>query len=117
MRREIVGPVQLVYPQLRVELPRDSLVVWVRWVSSEQPPSPHEPAAQGVRVELLLNRVLAWERVALNAPGLEAYERPVWSVVQLDRDIAPGSPVRLEGVGDPFSALGSLAIEIGVAAR
>lgn len=47
---------QLVYPQLRVELPRDSLVVWVRWVSSEQPPSPHEPPAQGVRVELLLNR-------------------------------------------------------------
>lgn len=54
--REIVARVQLVYPQLRVELPRDSLVVWVRWVSSEQPPSPHEPPAQGVRVELLLNR-------------------------------------------------------------
>jgi hypothetical protein len=48
--------VQLVYPQLRVELPRDSLVVWVRWVSSEQPPSPDQPPAQGVRVELLLNR-------------------------------------------------------------
>ncbi len=55
-RREYSRPVQLVYPQLRVELPRDSLVVWVRWVSSEDPPSPHEPAAQGVRVELLLNR-------------------------------------------------------------
>ena len=54
--REYSRPVQLVYPQLRVELPRDSLVVWVRWVSREDPPSPTEPPAQGVRVELLLNR-------------------------------------------------------------
>ncbi len=44
------------YPRLSVELLRDSFVVWVRWVSSEQPPSPGEPLAQGVRVELLLNR-------------------------------------------------------------
>jgi len=48
--------VQLVYPRLGVELLRDSFVVWVRWVSSEDPPSPGEPAAQGVRVELQLNR-------------------------------------------------------------
>ncbi len=47
---------QLVYPRLRVELPRDSFLVWVRWVSNEQPPSPAEPPAQGVRVELQLNR-------------------------------------------------------------
>jgi hypothetical protein len=48
--------VQLVYPRLGLDLERDSFVVWVRWVSSEQPPSPDEPPAQGVRVELLLNR-------------------------------------------------------------
>ena len=47
---------QLVYPRLDVELLRDSFVVWVRWVSNEQPSSPDEPRAQGVRVELLLNR-------------------------------------------------------------
>ena len=47
---------QLVYPRLGVELLRDSFVVWVRWVSREQPPAPGEPPAQGVRVELLLNR-------------------------------------------------------------
>lgn len=74
-------------------------------------------AGGGVRVELLLSRVLAWERVALNAPGLESYERPAWGVVELARDFLPGSPVRLEGLGDPFSALGSLALEIAVAAR
>lgn len=47
---------ELVYPRLGVELLRDSFIVWVRWVSSEQPPAPGEPPAQGVRVELLLNR-------------------------------------------------------------
>jgi hypothetical protein len=51
-----VGRVQLVYPRLSIDLERDSFVVWVRWVSSEQPPSPAEPPSQGVRVELLLNR-------------------------------------------------------------
>jgi len=48
--------VQLLYPRLTVDPGRDSLVVWVRWVSSEDPPSPAQPPAQGVRVELLLNR-------------------------------------------------------------
>lgn len=48
--------VQLVYPRLGVDLERDSFVVWVRWVSSERPPSPEQPPAQGVRVELMLNR-------------------------------------------------------------
>lgn len=47
---------QLVYPRLAVDPERDSFVVWVRWVSSERPPSPDEPPAQGVRVELQLNR-------------------------------------------------------------
>ena len=51
-----VGRVQLVYPHLSIDPERDSFVVWVRWVSSEQPPSPAEPPSQGVRVELLLNR-------------------------------------------------------------
>jgi hypothetical protein len=48
--------VQLVYPRLGLDLERDSFLIWVRWVSSEQPPSPDEPPAQGVRVELLINR-------------------------------------------------------------
>jgi hypothetical protein len=48
--------VQLVYPRLGIDLERDSFVVWVRWVSAEQPSSPSEPPSQGVRVELLLNR-------------------------------------------------------------
>jgi hypothetical protein len=48
--------VPLVYPTLRVDLERDSLVVWVRWVSMERPPSPDVPPSQGVRVELQLNR-------------------------------------------------------------
>ena len=54
--RGYIRGVQLVYPRLAVDLERDSLVVWVRWVSSERPPSPAEPPAQGVRVELQLNR-------------------------------------------------------------
>jgi hypothetical protein len=48
--------VQLVYPRLAVDPQRDSFVVWVRWVSSERPSSPDEPPAQGVRVELQINR-------------------------------------------------------------
>lgn len=50
------GAVEVVYPRLRFDLDRDALVVWLRWVSLERPPSPEEPAAQGVRVELQLNR-------------------------------------------------------------
>lgn len=48
--------VELVYPRLRFDLDRDGFVVWLRWVSLEQPPSPEEPPAQGIRVELQLNR-------------------------------------------------------------
>ena len=47
---------QLRYPRLGIDLVRDSFVVWVRWVSSERPPTPEQPPAQGVRVELMLNR-------------------------------------------------------------
>lgn len=49
-------PVERVYPTLSFDLGRDVFVVWVRWVSLETPPSPEEPRAQGIRVELLLNR-------------------------------------------------------------
>ena len=45
-----------VYPTLSFDLGRDSFVVWVRWVSLERPPSPESPPAQGIRVELQLNR-------------------------------------------------------------
>ena len=44
------------YPTLAVHLDQDCFVVWLRWVSLEQPPSPDEPPSQGVRVELQLNR-------------------------------------------------------------
>ena len=44
------------YPTLRFDLQHDCFVVWLRWVSLEQPPSPNDPPNQGVRVELLLNR-------------------------------------------------------------
>lgn len=44
------------YPLLRFDLRHDDFVVWLRWVSLEQPPSPAAPAAQGMRVELQLNR-------------------------------------------------------------
>ncbi len=44
------------YPLLRFDLRHDDFVVWLRWVSLEQPPSPAEPAAQGMRVELQINR-------------------------------------------------------------
>lgn len=50
------GAVEPVYPSLRFDLDRDAFVVWLRWVSLERPPSPDEPAAQGIRVELQLNR-------------------------------------------------------------
>ncbi|MEZ4450820.1 MAG: hypothetical protein R3B09_15170 [Nannocystaceae bacterium] len=45
-----------VYPTLGFDLEHDAFVVWVRWVSLETPPTPSEPPAQGIRVELLLNR-------------------------------------------------------------
>jgi hypothetical protein len=48
--------VEVVYPQLVFDLDRDAFVVWLRWVSLERPPSPAEPPAQGIRVELQLNR-------------------------------------------------------------
>jgi hypothetical protein len=51
-----VARVALVYPSLRFDPGRDVFVVWVRWVSFEAPPSPEDPPAQGVRVELMLNR-------------------------------------------------------------
>ncbi len=44
------------YPLLRFDLRHDDFVVWLRWVSLEQPPSPAVPPAQGMRVELQLNR-------------------------------------------------------------
>jgi hypothetical protein len=44
------------YPTLRFDLGRDSFVVWLRWVSMEQPPAPEQPPGQGIRVELQLNR-------------------------------------------------------------
>lgn len=47
---------QLRYPTLRFHLEHDAFVVWLRWVSMEKPPSPDEPSAQGIRVELLINR-------------------------------------------------------------
>jgi hypothetical protein len=48
--------VALVYPSLRVDPERDAFVVWIRWVSFEQPAAPDDPPAQGVRVELMLSR-------------------------------------------------------------
>lgn len=44
------------YPTLRFDLQRDCFVVWLRWVSREDPPSPDQPAQQGIRVELQINR-------------------------------------------------------------
>ena len=42
-------PVEVNYPLLRFDLRHDDFVVWLRWVSLEQPPSPAEPTAQGMR--------------------------------------------------------------------
>jgi hypothetical protein len=44
------------YPTLRFDVLRDCSVVWLRWVSREDPPSPDQPARQGIRVELQINR-------------------------------------------------------------
>ena len=44
------------YPNLVLDLDRDSFVVWLRWISLESPPSPSDPPSQGIRVELQLNR-------------------------------------------------------------
>lgn len=58
-RRPIAYPARHVparYPTLAFDLQRDAFVVWLRWVSMEQPPSPELPANQGMRVELQINR-------------------------------------------------------------
>ena len=47
---------EVVYPRLAFNLGRDVFVVWLRWVSRESPPSPANPASQGIRVELKINR-------------------------------------------------------------
>jgi hypothetical protein len=46
---------QVLYPVLRFDPDRDQLVVWVRWVSMESPPSPESPPRQGLRGELKLD--------------------------------------------------------------
>jgi len=48
--------VEVVYPRLAFDLSRDVFVVWLRWVSREDPPSPADPPSQGIRVELKINR-------------------------------------------------------------
>jgi hypothetical protein len=48
--------VEIHYPILRFDLRSDDFVVWLRWVSLEQPPSPENPPTQGMRIELQLNR-------------------------------------------------------------
>lgn len=48
--------VDVQYPLVQFDLRRDDFVVWLRWVSLEQPPSPQAPPSQGMRVELQLNR-------------------------------------------------------------
>jgi len=75
-------------------------------------------SAEGrTHVDLVLHRVLGWERIALGASGIEAYERPLRGVVSLGRDVPAGRSVRLDGLGDPFSPLASLTVEIGTASR
>jgi hypothetical protein len=64
------------------------------------------------RVELVLNRVLGTERVPIAASGIESFERPVRGVVSLQRDLRPGQAAHLDGLGDPFSALASLSVEL-----
>lgn len=72
------GPraVEVVYPRLSFDLDRDAFVVWLRWVSLERPPSPEDPPAQGIRVELQLNRntvlgpTIAYRRELEVAPRL-----------------------------------------------
>jgi hypothetical protein len=48
--------VEVLYPTLAFDLERDCFLVWVRWVSMEEPASPEAPPSQGIRVELVLNR-------------------------------------------------------------
>lgn len=68
--------VEVVYPRLSFDLDRDAFVVWLRWVSLERPPSPEDPPAQGIRVELQLNRntvlgpTIAYRRELEVAPRL-----------------------------------------------
>jgi len=51
-----MAKVEACYPALRFDLERDCLVVWLRWVAMEDPPTPTDPPGQGIRVELQLNR-------------------------------------------------------------
>lgn len=44
------------YPLLQFDLRRDDFVVWLRWVALDRPATAVEPTAQGMRVELQLNR-------------------------------------------------------------
>lgn len=67
---------ELLYPLLRFDIDRDCLVVWLRWVSLEQPPSPAEPPAQGIRVELQLNRNTVLGPTVVYRKDLEG--RPVY---------------------------------------
>lgn len=66
---------ELVYPLLSFDLDRDAFVVWLRWTSMERPPSPEDPPAQGIRVELQLNRntvlgpTIAYRRDLERAPA------------------------------------------------
>jgi hypothetical protein len=68
--------VEPTYPLLEHDLERDAFVVWVRWVSMEDPPSPDEPARQGIRVELMLNRNSVLGPTILSRRDLE--EQPVY---------------------------------------
>lgn len=54
-RLKVLG-VNVQYPLVQFDLRRDEFVVWLRWVSLEQPASPQAPPSQGMRVELQLNR-------------------------------------------------------------
>ncbi len=70
-----------IYPNLLWYPGRDQLVVWVRWVSLEQPPTPDAPPNQGVRVALLLNRnpvlgpTIVWRRDLADGPVALAANR------------------------------------------
>lgn len=71
------------YPRLRFHLERDRFVVWLRWVSREQPPSPQEPPNQGLRVELRLNKNVVLGPTILWRADLE--RQPVYLVTNRER--------------------------------
>ncbi len=72
--RATMRRVEIRHPLVRFDARHDDFVVWVRWVSLEQPPSPEKPANQGVRVELQLNKnavlgpTVLWRRDLDRAP-------------------------------------------------